>query len=287
MAPTCNIKWTGGQWDVGRIRIGTSGWVYRAWRGTFYPKGLVQRRELEHISGLMGSVELNGSFYSLQRPSSYLAWAAQTPADFTFAVKGGRFITHLKQLRDVETPLANFFASGVLALEHKLGPFLWQLPPRTAYNPERLKTFFALLPRTTSAAADLAERHDERLAEDRAWTTTDADRPLRHALEVRHPTFLDPDFFDLLRAHDIALVVSHSAGTFTYVEDVTADFVYVRLHGSESLYVGSYSDAELDEWAAKIRGWATDRDVYVYFDNDTDAAAPHDAIRLAARLHTP
>lgn len=266
------------------MRIGTSGWVYRAWRGVFYPKGLVQRRELEHISGLMTSVELNGSFYSLQRPSSYRAWAAQTPDDFVFAIKGGRFVTHLKQLRDVEVPLANFFASGVLVLEEKLGPFLWQLPPRLAYDPDRLATFFDLLPRTTAAAAKLAERHDERLPEERTWTTTETDRPLRHALEVRHPTYLRPEFFDLLRAHDIGLVVSHSAGVYPYLEDVTADFAYVRLHGNQALYVGSYTDAELDEWAARVRAWSADHDVYVYFDNDTDAAAPHDAIRLAARL---
>ncbi|WP_158842769.1 DUF72 domain-containing protein [Saccharothrix deserti] len=272
---------------TGEVRIGTSGWVYPAWRGAFYPKGLVQRRELEHISGLMTSVELNGSFYSLQRPSSYRAWARQTPEDFAFAVKGGRFITHLKQLRDVETPLANFFASGVLALEAKLGPFLWQLPPKLRYDPGRLAAFFDLLPRTTSAAAKLAERHDERLPDERAWTTTDTDRPLRHALEVRHSTFLVPEFHDLLRAHDIALVVSHTAGKFPYLEDVTADFAYVRLHGNQALYVGSYSDSELDEWAAKIKAWAVDHDVYVYFDNDTDAVAPHDAVRLATRLPVP
>ncbi|WP_447006514.1 DUF72 domain-containing protein [Saccharothrix isguenensis] len=269
---------------AGEVRIGTSGWVYRTWRGVFYPKGLVQRRELEHISGLMTSVELNGSFYSLQRPSSYRAWAAQTPEDFVFAVKGGRFITHMKQLRDVETPLANFFASGMLALGPKLGPFLWQLPARLAYDRDRLVRFFDLLPRTTSAAAELAERHDDRLPPERAWPVADADRPLRHALEVRHPTYLDPEFHDLLRAHGIALVVSHSAGVFPYLEDVTADFAYVRLHGNSALYVGSYTDAELDEWAAKIGKWAVDHDVYVYFDNDTDAVAPYDAIRLAERL---
>ena len=140
----------------------------------------------------------------------------------------------------------------------------------------------------TLLRSELAERHDERLSPDRAWTTTDADRPLRHALEVRHPTFLVPEFHDLLRAHGIALVVSHSAGRFPYLEDVTADFAYVRLHGNQALYVGSYTDAELDAWSAKIRDWAaTDHDVYVYFDNDTDAVAPHDALRLAARLTAP
>ncbi|NUT46921.1 MAG: DUF72 domain-containing protein [Saccharothrix sp.] len=272
---------------TGEVRVGTSGWVYPTWRGAFYPEGLVRRRELAHISGLLSSVELNGSFYSLRRPSSYRAWAGQTPDDFLFAVQGGRYITHLKQLRDDEVPLANFFASGVLALGPKLGPVLWQLPPTTAFDPDRLAAFFDLLPRTTAAAAELAGRHDDRLAGDRAWTTTDADRPLRHALEVRHPTFLVPEFQALLRAHGIALVVSHSAGRYPYLEGVTADFAYVRLHGSRSLYVGSYTDDELDEWAARIRAWSADHDVYAYFDNDTDAAAPRDALRLAGRLRLP
>ena len=217
------------------IRIGTSGWVYPPWRGTFYPPGLAQRRELEHLSRRVNAVEINGSFYSLQRPTSYQAWAAQTPEGFAFAVKGGRFITHMKKLRDVETPLANFFASGVLALGPKLGPVLWQLPPVLAFDPERLDAFLAQLPRSTSAAARLAEQHDERLV-GRAWTVTDADRPLHHALEVRHPTFRDPVFVALLRAHHVALVVADTAGTWPYLEDVTAELVYVRLHGDAELY---------------------------------------------------
>ena len=142
---------------VGDIRIGTSGWRYPPWRGTFYPDGLVQRRELEYLSRSVSSIEINGSFYSLQRPDSFRSWFAETPDDFLFAVKGPRFVTHLKQLRDVETPVANFLASGVLALGAKLGPVLWQLPPRMRFNPSRVEDFLALLPRTTSAAAELAD----------------------------------------------------------------------------------------------------------------------------------
>lgn len=268
----------------GVARVGISGWRYAPWRGVFYPPGLPQARELAYAAERLTSIEINGSFYALQRPGSYRSWRDQTPDGFMFAVKGGRYITHLLRLRDARQALANFFASGVLALGPKLGPFLWQLPPRLSYDEDRLTTFFDLLPRTTSAAAKLAEQHDERLPEERAWTTTDVDQPLRHALEVRHPTFLTPDFHDLLRAHDIALVVSDSAGTFPYLEDVTTDFAYVRLHGNQALYVGSYTDDQLDAWAAKIRDWSADHDVYVYFDNDTDAAAPYDAVRLAARL---
>jgi uncharacterized protein YecE (DUF72 family) len=140
------------------LRIGISGWGYPGWRGKFYPKGLPQRRELEYASGVLNSVEINGSFYSLQLPSSYQRWHSQTPDDFVFAVKGARFITHMKKLHDVETPLANFFASGVLALRQKLGPILWQLPSNLGWNKERLKEFFELLPRNTRSAAKLAKK---------------------------------------------------------------------------------------------------------------------------------
>ena len=284
------------------MRIGISGWRYPPWRGAFYPKGLPQRRELEFVSRAMSTVEINGSFYSLQRPESYQQWREQTPDDFVFAVKGGRFITHMKKLAGVESALANFFASGVLALGDKLGPVLWQLPPNLGFHPDRLSEFFDQLPRTTVQAARLAEGHDERL-KDRSWTVTDADRPLRHALEVRHATFETPGFVELLRRHDIALVVADTAGKWPFLEDVTSDFVYARLHGSEELYVSGYDDASLDRWAAKIRAWASGesppgartvgpqvpprpdgRDVYVYFDNDVKVRAPVDAMSLAAKL---
>jgi len=141
------------------IRVGISGWTYPPWRKTFYPVGLPQKRELAHAANLLHTIEINGSFYALQKPASYRKWFAETPDDFMFSVKGGRFITHMKKLRGVETALANFFASGVLALEHKLGPLLWQLPPVLAFEPDRLTAFFELLPRTTVEAARLAARH--------------------------------------------------------------------------------------------------------------------------------
>lgn len=268
---------------VPRIRIGISGWRYAGWRGTFYPRGLPQRRELEHAASLLDTIEINGSFYSLQRPERYQAWRAETPDDFVFSVKGGRFITHMKKLVGVETPLANFFASGVLALGDKLGPVLWQLPPMLGYDRDRLAAFFALLPRTTTQAARLAEGHDERLA-DRSWTVTDAERPVRHAVEVRHPSYECKEFVELLREHDIGLVVADTAGTWPQMEDVTSDFVYVRLHGAEELYVSGYTDEALDAWAGKVRRWARDGDVFVYFDNDVKVRAPFDAIALADRL---
>jgi uncharacterized protein YecE (DUF72 family) len=186
----------------GELRVGISGWRYTGWRGKFYPKGLPQRRELEYASRILNSVEINGSFYSLQLPSSYQRWYSETPDDFVFAMKGSRFITHMKRLRDVKVPLANFFASGLLALREKLGPILWQLPPNLSWNRERLEEFCELLPRDTRSAAKLAKRHDSKL-KGRAWV--DVSRPLRYALEIRHKSFLTPDFFNLLREHNIRL----------------------------------------------------------------------------------
>ena len=267
-----------------RIRIGISGWRYPPWRGVFYPKGLPHQRELEHASRALSSIEINGSFYALQRPENYQQWRAETPDDFVFAVKGGRFITHMKKLAGVETPLANFFASGVLALGDKLGPLLLQLPPNLGFYPDRLSEFFDQLPRTSAAAARLAAGHDERL-EDRSFTVTDADRPVRHALEVRHSSYDNPAFVDLLRRHDVAVVVADTAGKWPFITEVTSDFVYVRLHGSEELYVSGYDDASLDGWAERVRTWtAGGRDVFVYFDNDVKMRAPFDAMSLAAKL---
>ena len=265
------------------VRIGTSGWRYPPWRGTFYPPGLPQRAELEYASRRVRTIEINGSFYSLQRPESYAAWYAQTPADFVFAVKGGRFITHAKKLRDCAAPLANFFASGVLALRDKLGPILWQLPPQLAFEVSRLEAFFAGLPRTTLAAKKLAACHDARLKHG-PYLDVDLDRPIRYALEVRHPTFSDPRFLDVLRAHDVALCIADTAGRWLRLDAVTSQLVYVRLHGAKELYVSGYGPRALDRWAERISDEWKDRDVYVYFDNDVKVRAPFDAINLAARV---
>ncbi|QCX29023.1 DUF72 domain-containing protein [Nocardioides jishulii] len=270
---------------AGELRIGISGWRYAGWRGDFYPKGLPQRRELEHAASQLTSIEINGSFYSLQRPTSYAAWRAAVPDDFVFSVKGGRFITHLKRLRDVDTALANFFASGVLALGPTLGPVLWQLPATLRFEAEVLDDFLGWLPRSTGAAADLARRHDDKLADDRALTTTEVDRPLRHALEFRSETFVDPAAYEVLRRHGVACVLADTAGRWPKVEQDTADFRYVRLHGDAELYASGYSAQALDAWAEKCGGWAaTGQDVFVYFDNDAKGFAPHDAMALMERL---
>ena len=266
-------------------RVGISGWTYAGWRGDFYPKGLPHRRELEYAASRLTSIEINGSFYSLQRPSSYQRWHDETPDDFVFAVKGGRFITHMKRLRDVDAPLANFFASGVLALGAKLGPVLWQLPESLAFDAELLDDFLGRLPRTTTEAAALAARHDDRLSGDRVDTGVRVEQPLRHAVEARSATFATEPFYEVLAAHQVGCVVADTAGRWPMLDRRTSDLRYVRLHGDRELYASGYTVTALDAWADRCRAWLTDgEDVFVYFDNDAKGHAPWDATRLLARL---
>lgn len=285
----------------GTVRIGISGWTYAPWRGIFYPKALTQKRELGYAAGIFPSIEINGTFYGLQRPEAFGRWREETPDDFVFAIKGSRYITHMLKLKHIETALANFFASGVLRLGPKLGPILWQFPPQMKFDPERFRAFLEILPRTTTEAENLARLHDDRL-DDRAWLTCDVAQPLRHALEIRDDSFRDPGFVALLRDHGVALVCADTVD-WPLLMDVTADFVYCRLHGSEELYVSGYDDRALDRWAARVHTWAdggepkdadrvleptkpliTGRDVYVYFDNDAKVRAPIDAQSLMRRL---
>lgn len=267
------------------IRIGLSGWRYAGWRGDFYPEGLVQRKELAYAAERFSTIEVNGSFYSLQRPASYATWRDETPDDFVFALKGGRFITHMKRLRDVDGAMANFFASGPLALGDKLGPVLWQLPARTRFDADVLDAFLERLPRTSGEAADLARQHDAKLPADRALTTALTQVRLRHAIEPRDLSFADPAAIDLLRRHDVGLVVSDAGDKWPRFEEVTSDLVYVRLHGAEELYTSGYGPQALDEWAARISSWAGQGlDVLVYFDNDAKVHAPYDALALMDRL---
>jgi uncharacterized protein YecE (DUF72 family) len=284
---------------IGRIRIGISGWRYAGWRGVFYPKGLQQRRELEFAAQSFDTVEINGTFYSLQNPKSFSDWAAQTPEDFVFSIKGSRFITHMLKLKEVQVPLANFFGSGVLRLGPKLGPFLWQFPPQMRFDRARFETFFRLLPRSHREAAALMRRHAERLREDPGFRVRQ-DAPLRHCVEIRDESFAVPEFIDLLREHDIGLVVADTV-EWPLLMDVSSDFVYCRLHGSEVLYASGYEDVAIEEWAQRVVTWArgehaegrcahtlracvAPRDVYVYFDNDAKVRAPFDAAALRKRV---
>jgi uncharacterized protein YecE (DUF72 family) len=284
---------------AGEVRIGISGWTYPPWRGVFYPSSLPHKKELEFAASRFPTIEINGTFYGLQRPEAFADWADRTPDDFVFSVKGSRYITHMLKLRDPAKPLANFLASGVLRLGRKLGPLLWQFPPQFQFVPERIEPFLRILPHDTAAAAELARRHDGRLTGG-AWTKTDASRPLRHAFEIRHDSFRTPEFVDLLRRYYVALVCADAVG-WPRLMDVTSDFMYCRLHGSEELYASGYDDAALDAWAKRVAAWAhgseprdaervggrareRQRDVFVYFDNDVKVRAPTDAAGLFERV---
>jgi uncharacterized protein YecE (DUF72 family) len=283
------------------VRIGISGWNYPPWRGKFYPASLQHRRELSYAANVFRTIEINGTFYSLKRPENFAQWFADTPGDFIFSVKGSRYITHMRRLKNVVKPLSNFFASGLLRLGSKLGPILWQLPPSSSFDPKRLEAFFNILPRDTEAATALARRHDKRV-NGRTWLKADVTRRIRHCVEIRHKSFVVPQFVDLLRKHDVGLVCADTV-EWPCLMDVTSDFVYCRLHGSEQLYASGYDNAALDTWATRVARWArgqenTDgdrvkaakssrrasRDVFVYFDNDAKVRAPFDAQGLIRRV---
>jgi uncharacterized protein YecE (DUF72 family) len=286
----------------GNVRIGISGWRYAGWRSVFYPEKLPQRRELEFASRVFSTIEINGTFYSLQRPASFAQWAEETPDDFIFALKGSRFITHMKKLRNVEEALANYFAQGVLRLGAKLGPILWQFPPNFSFDFDRFESFFRLLPKTTRDAAAMANKHSPRL-HGRTWTEIDHDRTLRHCVEIRHESYVTEEFVRLLRTWDVGLVVADTV-EWPLLMDVTSNFVYCRLHGSQELYSSGYESAALDVWAERIGAWSAGgqaatgrfaspkiakklpRDVFVYFDNDAKVRAPFDAQKLQERVLT-
>jgi uncharacterized protein YecE (DUF72 family) len=271
------------------------------WRGVFYPQKLPQRRELEFASRKFNTIEINGSFYSLQRPQSFLQWFAETPENFEFSVKGSRYITHMLRLRNIEGPLANFFAQGVLGLGKKLGPILWQFPPNFAFDASRLEEFLAMLPPTHQQAAELARKHDSRMR-NRSWFQVTRDAPLRHAVEIRHESFATEEFIRLLRRYRVASVVADTV-EWPLLMDISSNFVYCRLHGSEELYASGYDAQAIETWARRVAIWAgggevedgrkasarnaptrKHRDVYVYFDNDIKVRAPFDAEKLCERV---
>lgn len=267
------------------IRVGISGWTYPAWRGDFYPSALAHRKELSYAAEKLNSIEINGTFYALQKPESFAKWRSETPEDFVFSLKGGRYITHMKRLLDADGALANFFAAGVLALGPKLGPIFWQLPPTLQFESERLATFFDLLPRSTTEAAELATHHDEKLTEDRVLVHAEIELPIRYAVEARHASFVAAEATALMREHDIGFVVADTAGKYPQITTSTSDFVYARMHGDKEIYASGYTDDALDEWAERARGWLNDGlDVFVYFDNDMKGFAPYNAMALLDRL---
>jgi uncharacterized protein YecE (DUF72 family) len=291
---------------MGKIYIGISGWRYEPWRGVFYPDGLKQDDELAYASRALTSIELNGSFYALQKPENYAEWYAATPRDFVFSIKGNRFITHVKRLREIDGPVANVLASGVFNLREKLGPFLWQFPPNFKFDPERMEHFLSLLPHDTDAGLERARQYEPRM-EGKVALEVDKKRKLRHAVEIRHDSFIDEAFIALLRKYKVALVTADTAREWPYYEDVCADFMYLRLHGDKELYASGYSEQALDRWAGRIKAWSggaqpddarlisakaapkkASRDVFCYFDNDVKVRAPFDAQRLIEKLaHRP
>jgi Uncharacterized conserved protein len=282
-------------------RIGISGWRFEPWRNVFYPKDLIQKKELFYASRQLNSIEINGTFYATQSPQSFQLWFDETPNDFQFSIKCPRYITHIRRLKDVKTPMANFFASGVLNLRHKIGAFLWQLPPNFRFDEERLEDFFKLLPRTIGEAIELAgyaDRYTPTIPAEGLKKNT----KLHHALEVRHASFENPDFIKLLRRYNVALVFADTAGKWPYMEDLTADFIYLRLHGDEEIYKSGYDESTLNWWADRIKTWKRgsqpkdaltisldapkrlSRDVFCYFDNDIKVRAPFDAKSLSGKL---
>jgi uncharacterized protein YecE (DUF72 family) len=233
-----------------KIRIGTSGWHYKHWRGTFYPEGLPAAKWLDFYCERFDSVELNNTFYRLPPRAALEGWRDSTPANFLFAVKGSRFITHMKKLKDPEEALERFFDRADV-LGKKAGPILFQLPPRWELNIERFAQFLSVLPRAH-----------------------------RYAFEFRDPGWNREPVYELLRKHRAAYCIFHLAGMQSPME-VTADFVYVRLHGPGGKYQGSYSDEELIGWARQIETWRSEgRTSYVYFDNDDSGYAARNALRL-------
>lgn len=286
---------------MAKIYIGMSGWTYANWRGGFYPKGLVQKNELQYASRKLTSIEINGTFYSLQKPESFQRWHDDVPEDFVFAVKAPQYITNIRRLKDVAEPLANFFASGLLCLGEKLGPILWQFPPNVMLKDDRFEKFLKLLPYDSKAAAHLAKNHGNKV-KGRSFTTVSGDYPIRHAFEFRNDSFMDEGFIEMLREYGVAFVFAHSGEKNPYTEDLTANFVYLRMHGQEAKYKKGYTNETQNWLASRIQTWMSGeqprdahlvvdikpkkmaRDVFVYFDTEAKDYAPYDALNLMEKL---
>ncbi|MDB5623334.1 MAG: hypothetical protein JWR39_1897 [Devosia sp.] len=264
------------------IRTGTAGWVFEPWRGTFYPDGLVQKRELAWSSSRLGTIEINATFRANQKPASFGKWAAETREGFVFSVKGPQLVTHIRRLRNCRAELANFFASGPLALGAKLGPFIWQLPPNLALDLAVLETFLALLPRTGADYVALAQDADERLKTP-PFLDTAGIGPIRHAIEARHPSWDVPQARALLARHNTALVISDTPAQ--PARALTADWAYCRLQGPARPDATGYTPADIADWAEQIRSWdAAGHDVFALFVHEDKLHAPANAIALRQAL---
>jgi uncharacterized protein YecE (DUF72 family) len=259
------------------IRVGIGGWVFKPWRGAFYPEGLPQARELEYASRKLTAIEINGTFYSTQKPESFRKWAAETPDDFVFSLKGPRFTTHRRVLAEAGESVERFFSSGVTELKGKLGPILWQFHPGKKFEPDDFAAFLALLPQRLDGT------------------------PIRHAVEVRHESFLTPAFIVLLRKFSVAPVLVES-DKHPLIADVTGDFVYARLQRTSEKEKTGYPARALDAWAKRARSFAdggapddlttialpssaaAKRDVFIYMISGAKVRAPAAAMALIERL---
>ena len=247
-------------------RIGCSGWQYQHWRADFYPAGLPGSRWFARYAEVFDTVEINNSFYRLPDASTFETWRRQAPADFVYAVKASRFLTHMKKLKDPVDPLERFF-DRARHLGPRLGPVLYQLPPRWPLNLDRLETFLDAL---AGVPAEPVDRHAPH-------------GPYRHAIEFRDPSWYDDRALEMLRAHDVALCLHDMPGSASG-QIVVGPFVYVRFHGA-TRYGGRYEDARLDAWAAWLQARLDEGlDVFAYFNNDIGGHAPRDAVRLKERL---
>lgn len=244
----------------GTIRVGIGGWVFPPWRGTFYPPKLPQAQELNYASRHLTAIEINGTFYGAQKPSSYQKWHAETPDDFMFSLKGSRFVTHRSELASAEASIENFFSRGVMELGEKRGPILWQMAPTKQFKRDDTAAFLALLPKTIG------------------------NHKIRHVIEARHQSFAEPAFFELAREHNVAVAMVDDA-KYPAFNDVTSDFVYLRLRRCSEDERTGYPPISLDEWAGRARAWAAEgRDVFLYFINGAKVRAPHAAMALIGRF---
>jgi uncharacterized protein YecE (DUF72 family) len=268
--------------EQGTVRTGTAGWVFEPWRGSFYPQGLVQKKELAYASSRLGTIEINATFRANQKPDSFAKWAGEARDAFVFAIKGPQLVTHIKRLKNCEQELANFLASGPLALGTKLGPFIWQLPPNLGYDRDVLAGFLALLPQTTADYVALASKADERL---KSPPYLDAKHvgPIRHAIEMRHASFDLPEVNQLLAEHNVARVIADTPDNRS--RELTADFAYCRLQGPARGDGGGYQPADIADWAQTIEAWSADgKDVFAYFVHEDKLHAPANAVALRQAL---
>jgi uncharacterized protein YecE (DUF72 family) len=261
----------------GTVRVGIGGWVYEDWRGTFYPEGLPQKRELEYASSRLSAIEINGTFYGTQKPESFAKWFEETPDDFVFTLKGPRYATNRRVLAEATPSIERFVTSGILELKHKLGPINWQFAPTKTLDLDDFAKFLALLPHEAGG------------------------RRLQHAVEVRHESFADPDFVALCREHGVAVVLAGDSA-FPQIADITAPFVYARIMGTSEDEPIGYGGAAIRRWAdaarslakgnvpktlstaAKPAGPAKPRDVFLFVISGHKVRNPEAAMALIEAL---